>query len=280
MGPHTERFAPSPTGRLHLGHAFSALTAWEAARAAGGIFRLRIEDLDRGRSRAAFEAQIFDDLEWLGLSWPSPVVRQSERGDAYAAALDRLGEMGLTYPCGCTRRDILAASEAPQEGGPDGPVYPGTCRKSPPPPGAPVAIRLDMEKALTAAGPIRFREIGGGPAGETGNIETSHDCLTKKCGDVVLARKDAAASYHLAVVVDDAAEGVTHVTRGEDLFAATPIHVLLQRLLNLPTPAYRHHRLIRDETGKRLAKRADSVALAALRADGWTPEDVRTAVGL
>lgn len=280
MGSHTERFAPSPTGRLHLGHAFSALTAWDASVAAGGIFRVRIEDLDRGRSRQAFEDQIFEDLEWLGLSWPTPVIRQSERGDAYAAALARLEAMGLTYPCGCTRKDIMAAGEAPQEGGPDGPVYPGTCRRSPPPTGAPVAVRLDMEKAAEAAGPIRFREIGAGPAGETGDVETGRDWLIERCGDVVLARKDAAAGYHLAVVVDDAAESVTHVTRGEDLFAATPVHVVLQRLLGLPTPVYRHHRLIRDDAGKRLAKRADSVALAALRAEGWTPEDVRKAVGL
>lgn len=280
MRPHTERFAPSPTGRLHLGHAFSALTAWEAAVAAGGVFRLRIEDLDTGRSRPVFEEAIFGDLAWLGLSWPTPVVRQSARGEAYAAAIARLSAMGLTYRCGCTRKDILAASEAPQEGGPDGPVYPGTCRAAPPPAGAPVAMRLDMAKALKAVGQVRFREIGAGPAGETGEIETRHDWLAGKCGDVVLARKDAAASYHLAVVVDDAAEGVTHVTRGEDLFEATPIHVVLQRLLGLPTPVYRHHRLIRDAAGKRLAKRADSVALDALRAEGWTPGDVRKAVGL
>lgn len=279
MGPHTERFAPSPTGRLHLGHAFSALNAWAAAEAAAGVFRIRIEDLDRGRSRAKFEEAIFDDLAWLGLSWPEPVTRQSERGGAYADALLRLEAMGLTYPCSCTRKDILAASDAPQEGGPDGPVYPGTCRHAPPP-GGPVAIRLNMEKAVKTAGPIRFDEVGAGPAGETGGVETSHDWLIGACGDVVLARKDAAASYHLAVVVDDAAEGVTHVTRGEDLFSATPVHVLLQRLLKLPTPIYRHHRLIRDEAGRRLAKRTDSVALATLRDEGWTPEDVRKAVGL
>lgn len=275
---HVERFAPSPTGRLHLGHAFSALTAWEAARAAGGVFRLRIEDLDRGRARAAFEAEIFEDLRWLGLRWPEPVMRQSARGEAYAAALDRLGAMGLTYPCSCTRGDITAAGAAPQEGAEGGPAYPGTCRPRTggrAGPGA-AAIRLDMEAASSLAGPLAFREIGAGPGGETGEIVARPETL----GDVVLLRKDGAAAYHLAVVVDDAAEGISHVTRGEDLFAATSVHRLLQALLRLPTPTYRHHRLIRDGAGRRLAKRADDVSLAALRGAGWTPDDVRRAVGL
>ena len=292
---HVERFAPSPTGRLHLGHAYSALLAFEAARSAGGVFRLRIEDLDQGRARAAFEAGIEEDLRWLGLNWPEPVVRQSERGDAYRAALATLDAMGLTYPCICTRRDIRAAAEAPQEGapqevapqegapafGPDGAVYPGTCRGAPPPPPtSPYALRLDMAKAVGAVGPLRFREIGSGPAGERGWVDVDKQALVNQAGDVVLARKDAAASYHLAVVVDDAAERVTCVTRGEDLFAATPIHALLQALLGAPTPDYRHHRLIRDAAGARLAKRADSVALATLRTKGWTPDDVRAAIGL
>ncbi len=278
MSAHVERFAPSPTGRLHLGHAFSALTAWEAAQAAGGVFRLRIEDLDQGRARRDYEAGIIEDLRWLGLDWPEPVIRQSERGAAYAAALDRLAEMGLTYRCICTRRDILAAADAPQEGGPDGPVYPGTCRGRDVPPDAPHAIRLDLTRAAATVGDLAFEEIGDDPA-RRGRVPVDKDGLSASCGDVVLARKDAAASYHLAVVVDDAFEGVTHVTRGEDLFAATPVHILLQALLGLPTPVYRHHRLIRDETGKRLAKRADSAALATLRAEGWTPADVRRAVG-
>lgn len=279
MPAHVERFAPSPTGRLHLGHAFSALTAWEAARAAGGVFRLRIEDLDRGRSRSEYEAGIFEDLRWLGLSWPEPALRQSERSAAYDAALARLGAMGLTYPCVCTRRDILAATDAPQEGGPDGPVYPGTCRGRAVPPDAPHAIRLDMARAVAATPDLSFEEIGEA-ADRRGRIPVDKKWLVETCGDVVLARKDAAASYHLAVVVDDAFEAVSHVTRGADLFAATPIHVALQTLLGLPNPVYRHHRLIRDETGRRLAKRADSVALARLRDEGWTPADVRAAVGI
>lgn len=275
-----ERFAPSPTGRLHLGHAFSALTAWRAAEAAGGVFRLRIEDLDQTRARPEFEAGIFEDLRWLGLSWPEPVLRQSERAAIYRAALDHLTAAGLTYPCACTRRDILAAADAPQEGGPDGVIYPGTCRRAPPAGEGPFAIRLDMAKAAALTGPVTFTEIGADPGGEAGEMTVSPDVLIATCGDIVLARKDAAASYHLAVVVDDAAEGITHVTRGEDLFAATMIHVVLQRLLATPTPTYRHHRLIRDETGARLAKRADSVALAFLREKGWSPQDVREAVGL
>ncbi|MEL7466121.1 MAG: tRNA glutamyl-Q(34) synthetase GluQRS [Pseudomonadota bacterium] len=280
MPGHVERFAPSPTGRLHLGHAFSALTAWEAARAAGGVFRLRIEDLDATRARPEYERAIFDDLAWLGLDWPDPVIRQSERGDAYADALARLAAMGLTFRCACTRRDILAAAEAPQEGGPDGPIYPGTCRRAPPTGDGPFAIRLDMAAAAARVGPVSFREIGAGPNGEGGDVSVSSDAPIRGCGDVVLARKDAAASYHLAVVVDDAAEKVTHVTRGEDLFAATAIHVVLQKLLGLPTPVYRHHRLIRDAAGARLAKRADSVSIAALRERGWSAARIREEIGL
>ena len=280
MMRHVERFAPSPTGRLHLGHAFSALTAWDAARSANGLFKLRIEDLDQTRARPEYETGIFEDLAWLGLEWPTPIIRQSERAEAYAGALKRLNDLGLIFRCSCTRRDILAAADAPQEGGPDGPIYPGACRETPPPENVPVALRLDIARAAAIAGPLAFREIGEGPNGETGEIAFDPKDLIETTGDVVLMRKDAAAAYHLAVVVDDAYEGVTHVTRGEDLFSATPIHVLLQKLLDLPTPIYRHHRLIRDEAGKRLAKRADSLAIAKLREDGATPSDIRAAVGL
>lgn len=276
---HVERFAPSPTGRLHLGHAFSALTAAEAAKAADGVFRLRIEDLDQGRARAEFEAGIYEDLRWLGLTWPEPVMRQSERTDAYRAALERLAGSGVTYRCSCTRADIAAASEAPQEGAAYGPIYPGTCRDGGADPTLPAVIRLDIARAAEIAGPLAFREIGAGPMGERGEIAIKPERLIGETGDIVLMRKDAAA-YALAVVVDDAAEGVTHVTRGEDLFEATPPQRVLQRLLDLPALVYRHHRLIRDQTGRRLAKRADDVCLAALRAEGWRPEDVRRAVGL
>jgi len=275
------RFAPSPTGPLHLGHAFAALFAAGAATEAGGTFRLRIEDLDQGRARPEYDAGIVRDLAWLGLSWPEPVIRQSARGEAYRAALEHLEAAGLLYPCFCTRADIAAAADAPQ--GPEGPLYPGTCRALPARErqlriagGVPHALRLDAAKAAARAGPLTFTESGAGPLGERGRVTVDPLLL----GDAVLARKDAAAAYHLAVVIDDAFEGVTLVTRGEDLFAATHLQRLLQVLLGLPEPAYRHHRLIRDEGGKRLAKRDGARALSTLRAEGWTPADVRRAVGV
>ena len=276
---HRERFAPSPTGRLHLGHAYSALTVWDAAQAAGRQFLLRIEDIDASRARPEFEAAIYDDLRWLGLSWPEPVLRQSDNLAAYATALDRLTTGGLTYPCTCTRRDILSAMDDPQEGGPDGPIYPGTCRAGADP-DKPQAIRLKMAEAIAMAGRLSFAEIGYGPDGETGQIPVDPDWLIQHAGDIVLARKDAPTSYHLSVVVDDAAQGITHVTRGEDLFSATPVHRLLQTLLGLPAPIYRHHGLIRDEAGRRLAKRADDKAISIFRDDGATPNDIRLMVGL
>jgi len=267
------RFAPSPTGPLHLGHAFSALEADRLAREAGGTFQLRIEDLDQSRARPHFEAQIYDDLAWLGLRWPTPVMRQSDRGEAYAAALDRLWDMGLLYPCSCLRRDIEAAASAPQEGapliGPDGIVYPGTCRNKPKPRTRPNgALRLDMRLATKGIDTVCFSEGG------TRVITTARDMIDT-IGDVVLARRDMAAAYHLAVVVDDADQGITHVVRGEDLAPATPIHRLLQILLGLPEPHYHHHRLIRDDTGKRLAKRDDARALATYRAKGRSADDIR-----
>jgi glutamyl-Q tRNA(Asp) synthetase len=282
------RFAPSPTGPLHLGHAFSALLAFDMARAARGTFLLRIEDIDRARSRPAWEAQIEDDLRWLGLAWREPVMRQSERLPAYRAALAELWGRGLLYPCTCARRDIAAAAAAPHEGeppaGPDGIVYPGTCRARPrtgPLPEA-TALRLDMGRAVATLGPapLAFTETGAGPAGETGHIAIAPDLLVAGVGDVVLARREMGTSYHLAVVCDDAAQGVSHVTRGNDLFAATAIHVVLQRLLGLPTPVYHHHRLIRDDQGRRLAKRDDARALSLYREAGASPADIRRLVGL
>lgn len=254
-----------------------------------------MEDLDSVRSRLEWESAIFADLAWLGLSWEEPVLRQSTRAAAYSAALESLRARGLIYPCLCTRKDVAAALSAPQESkdslaspaaGPDGPAYPGTCRLHPPDPARlarePYALRLDMRRALAAleGAALEFVELEEGPQGETGRIRVDPAYLVEACGDVALARKDAPASYHLAVVVDDAFQGVTHVTRGRDLFAATAIHRLLQALLGLPTPFYRHHRLIRDAQGRRLAKRDGDRSLAALRAEGWTPEDVRRAVGL
>jgi glutamyl-Q tRNA(Asp) synthetase len=273
------RFAPSPTGPLHLGHACSALLAHDTARAAGGTFHLRIDDLDRSRARPEFETQIYDDLSWLGLDWPRPALRQSARLLRYRTALDTLWQMGLLYPCTCTRGDIRAAATAPQEGaplhGPDGLIYPGTCRPANPPDGplpTECALRLDMARALDRLDtPLRYREKD--------HVIRPRDMI-HAVGDVVLARRDMGASYHLAVVLDDADQAITHVIRGEDLQDATQIHVLLQCLLDLPTPAYHHHRLIRDETGRRLAKRDDAHAIATYRADGATPRDIRAMVGL
>ncbi|MGF1445151.1 MAG: tRNA glutamyl-Q(34) synthetase GluQRS [Pikeienuella sp.] len=286
-----ERFAPSPTGRMHLGHAFSALTAWRAARAAGGRFLLRLEDLDRSRVREEFARGIEEDLAWLGIDWDGPVLRQSTRVGAYRAALDHLRAAGLVYACRCSRRDIAAATAAPQEGadlpsGPDGPVYPGTCRGLGLAEADGHALRLDMARAVDALGGTRavealgFEEIGAGPRNEQGRIALAAARLTEQIGDVVLARRDGAVAYHLAVVVDDAHQQVSHVTRGEDLFTATEIHRLLQALLGLPVPIYRHHRLIRDAQGRRLAKRDDARALASLRAEGITPSEIRARLGL
>ena len=279
------RFAPSPTGPLHLGHAFSALTAYEAARAAQGQFFLRMDDLDPSRARPEWEAQIYDDLAWLGISWEAAVWHQSARLPRYRAALKRLWEMGLLYPCTCTRRDIQAAVSAPQEGaplhGPDGLIYPGTCRPETPPTGPmpeDAALRLDMARACALAGSFSFEETGAGPEGQSGLITPEN--LPQTVGDVILARRDMGAAYHLAIVIDDAEQDITHVIRGRDLFDATQIHVLLQRLLEVPTPTYHHHRLVRDDAGKRLAKRDDARAIATYRADGLTPRDIRMKVGL
>ena len=273
MAGRVTRFAPSPTGPLHLGHAYAALVAAER----GDRFLLRIEDIDGARCKPEFETGIYQDLEWLGLSWEKPVMRQSTRLSAYEAALAHLSGLGLTYHCSCTRGDIKAALSAPQEGGavigPDGPVYPGTCRTKRQTEGA---LRLNMAGAMARLGEIRFRETGM----RAGDHRCSNLQLIESIGDIVLARRDIGTSYHIAVVVDDAAQGITEVTRGEDLFDATAIHVVLQRLLGLPTPAYHHHRLIRDDTGKRLAKRDDARALAKYRAEGATAQDIRRMLGL
>ena len=270
------RFAPSPTGLLHLGHAFAALTA----AAAGERFLVRIEDIDAARARPEYESAIFEDLAWLGLTWETPVLRQSERMPVYRDALAVLEEKGLLYPCFCTRQDILNSGEAPH--GPDGPLYPGTCRSlsgaeraeritS----GKPFALRLDTAKAAALAGELFFEEKGLSPNGEHGRIEVD----PRLFGDVVLARKDTPTSYHLAVVVDDAFQGVDLVTRGNDLFAAAHIQRLLQALLGLPAPAYAHHRLILDEQGKKFSKRDRSVTLRSLREAGVTPEEIKARLG-
>jgi glutamyl-Q tRNA(Asp) synthetase len=273
------RFAPSPTGFLHLGHAHSALVGWRTARAAGGRFLLRIEDIDRTRCRREFTDAIFEDLAWLGLDWDGAVRVQSEHFADYRAALDRLAAQGLLYPCFCTRAAIKAemarADAAPH--GAEGPLYPGTCRSLAPEArerriaaGEEFALRLDVAKALALTGALSWQDEGAG-------------CVTADPlahGDVVLARKDTPTSYHLAVTVDDALQGVTLVTRGEDLFAATHIHRLLQALLDLPVPRYRHHRLLTDAAGRRYAKRDRAMTLRALRDAGRTPAEVRAMAGV
>ncbi len=282
------RFAPSPTGPLHLGHAYSAMLAHDMARAAGGSFLLRIEDIDRSRARPEWESLIFDDLHWLGLDWPEPVLRQSDRLGAYGAALDRLWAAGLLYPCRCSRRDIAGALSAPQEGvtvtGPDGPVYPGTCRPGPgwtpegPRPDG--VLRLDLARAMARIGGpgIGYWELGENRE-RLWQFRAIAQLLTD-VGDTVLSRTGMGTSYHLSVTVDDAAQGISHVVRGADLAEATFIHRILQDLLGLPAPVYHHHRLIRDETGKRLAKRDDARAIRLYRAEGLSPADIRALVSL
>ncbi len=278
----TTRFAPSPTGPLHLGHAYSALLAADLAQSQAGQFLLRIEDIDQSRARSHWEQQIYDDLTWLGLSWPNPVLRQSERLPHYASALRQLSALGLTYPCRCNRAEIEAAAGAPQEGvpqfGPDGRIYPGTCRHRPMAEATDQdVIRLNMRAALHSLGPLGFTETSEALGGRI-SIDPSH--LEAAVGDVILVRRNMGSSYHLSVVVDDAAQGITDVVRGADLFETTQIHVVLQTLLRLPVPRYHHHRLIRDEQGKRLAKRDDARAIAKYRQDGATPDDIRQMVGL
>ena len=270
---------------MHLGHALAAMTAHDLATQNGGEFIVRIEDIDRGRCRSEYEAAIFRDLEWLGLSWSSPVRRQSEHMEDYAAALDVLAAKELIYPCFCTRREIAAeigqSQGAPH--GPEGPLYPGTCKRLPESERKSrattetFALRLNLARAAASiGGQLRFFEDGQGPAGELGEILATPEDL----GDVVLARKDVRTSYHLAVTVDDALESISCVTRGNDLFFATHIHRLLQELLDFETPIYHHHGLVRDERGVRLATRHKAESLASLRLKGLTATDIRARLGL
>jgi len=282
------RFAPSPTGRLHLGHAYSALTAFLQAKARGGRFILRMEDIDQGRCREEYEQAICEDLAWLGVVWDGDVRRQSEHFSDYEAAIRRLDGMGVVYRCFRTRREIAEASaSAPHEPPADsGPVSRGSAHGraeegvADGEGGRPFAWRLSISACRELLGPefdrLSFTETGSGPDGETGLI----GARPGNSGDVVLARKDFPASYHLACVHDDALQGITHVIRGCDLFAATHIHVLIQRLLGFPSPIYRHHGLLMDTDGKRYAKRNRSVTLASLRAEGWRPEDIIKRIGL
>lgn len=275
------RFAPSPNGELHLGHARSALVSYEWARSRGGRFLVRIEDIDTARTREAFVSAIFDDLRWLGLTWEEPVLRQSAQFADYRAAAERLASMGLLYPCFATRTAILAASDQAKLD-PDGvPLYPGLSKGRPPEAierdrsaGLPFALRLDMERALAMA----QRKLGGELLTFTELDRDGHarvvEAHPERWGDAIIIRKDTPASYHLAVVVDDARQGITHVTRGRDLFAATDIHRLLQVLLDLPAPLYNHHPLVTDADGRKLSKSAGDTSLRALRAEGMTRDEV------
>ena len=271
------RFAPSPTGPLHLGHAYSALYGHRLAEAKNGLWLLRIDDLDHNRSKPEWTQQIFDDLRWLGLAWPEPVRFQSQKTASYQTALDALARAGVIYPCCCNRADIAQAAAAPQEGvpefGPDGRIYPGTCRhRSLSQAGVGDALRLNMRKAVKALQkPVTYEEFG---TQLSERITLKPEALIAQAGDVVLRRKDQRAAYHLAVVIDDDAQNITDVVRGADLSAATQIHVVLQQLLNIQTPRYHHHALIRDETGKRLAKRSDSEALSTLRKAGHSAQNI------
>jgi glutamyl-Q tRNA(Asp) synthetase len=280
---HVFRFAPSPNGYLHLGHAYSALINHQMAQTLGGTLLLRMEDIDIGRCRPEFEQAIYEDLRWLGLAWQEPVRRQSEHFDAYAAALARLTKDGLVYPCFCSRSEVgsVLTDQPDWPRDPDGsPLYPGTCkhlshaeRAARLASGQPAALRLDMEAALTrVAGrlgrPLGWREYGGGLQGREVTAEPA------LWGDAVLSRKDIPASYHIAVVVDDALQGVTDVVRGEDLFQATGLHRLLQVLLDLPAPCYHHHELLRDAAGRKLSKSLRAKSLRTLRHEGLTPEAV------
>jgi len=287
MTSHVFRFAPSPNGYLHLGHALSALRNFDLARAAGGRLLLRIEDIDAARCRPDYEQAIYDDLAWLGITWEQPVRRQSAHFDEYGAALARLDAMGLVYPSFESRGEIarlVAAREthAPWPRDPDGaPLYPGDARALAPSErrrrmeaGDPYALRLDMAAAIARTGALSWGETGA--ESEAGSVAAAPQIW----GDVVLARKETPTSYHLAVVVDDARQGVTHVVRGQDLFWSTSVHRVLQALLDLPAPSYHHHRLILDAEGKKLSKSTRATALRALRESGATAADIRRMVGL
>lgn len=289
MPPPVFRFAPSPNGFLHLGHAYSALLNFDLARETGGRLLLRIEDIDPIRCRPEFENALYEDLEWLGVSWERPVRRQSDHLEVYRDGLERLERVGLVYPAFESRSQIKALVQAkdkisawPRD--PDnGPLYPGDAKsmsskerdgkiRS----GAPYVLRVDMAAAVARAGKLSWTEEGAGPNGETGSVAANPN----QWGDVVLARKETPTSYHLSVVIDDALQGVTNVVRGVDLFWATGVHRLLQQLLDLPQPLYRHHPLVLDESGKKLSKSDAATGLRQLRANGATPETIRRLVGL
>jgi glutamyl-Q tRNA(Asp) synthetase len=289
MPPPVFRFAPSPNGFLHLGHAYSALLNFDLARESGGRLLLRIEDIDPTRCRSEFEAAIFDDLAWLGIQWEQPVRRQSEHLDLYRQAAERLAAEGLLYPAFESRAEIarLVAerdAQAPWPRDPDGaPLYPGEGKALSPDQraqriasGVAYALRLDTEAAQARSGDLSWQEQGEGPGGEQGTVAAHPDAW----GDVILARKETPTSYHLSVVIDDALQGVTDVVRGRDLFWSTSVHRLLQQLLGLPAPRYRHHRLVLDDAGRKLSKSTQATSLVELRGNGVTPAAIRRRLGL
>jgi glutamyl-Q tRNA(Asp) synthetase len=291
--PPVFRFAPSPNGTLHLGHALSALLNADMARAAGGRLLLRIEDIDETRCRPEYETAIHEDLAWLGLIFEQPVWRQSEHYGDYRAALSKLDVLGLIYPSFESRAEIAALvaereTQGPWPRDPDGaPLYPGAAKSMGAAErarrmagGEPYALRLDMQAALKRAGPLTWNESGAGPCGETGIIAADPAANPAHWGDVILARKGIPTSYHLAVVVDDASQGITDVVRGRDLFHATSVHRLLQALLDLPQPAYHHHRLILDNDGRKLSKSTNATGLRDLRRRGVAAAEIRKLVGL
>lgn len=272
------RFAPSPNGLLHLGHAYAAMVAHDYAREAGGRFLLRIEDIDTARTRPEYVQAILDDLRWLGLQWDGDPLFQSARFDEYATAIEKLKQMGVLYPCFCSRSDMRAAQEAGGFAkGPDGPIYPGTCRDLPPEQaaqkmaGEPHSWRLDIAKALAILEPLSSEPLPSGPLSWVDGRRGEQLADPAALGDVVIQPKDTPVSYHLAVTMDDARDGISDVVRGEDLFASTHVHRLLQALLELPVPRYYHHGILLDETGEKLSKSRASASLAVLRksyADG------------
>jgi glutamyl-Q tRNA(Asp) synthetase len=287
--PPVFRFAPSPNGYLHLGHAYSALLNFDLAQRSGGRFLLRIEDIDPTRCRPEYEAAIYEDLAWLGLSWETPVRRQSEHFGDYRRAVEQLSAQGLLYPAFESRAEIAKLVAERDAGGgwprdPDGaPLYSGGGKRLSPDErrrrlesGAPYALRLDMEMAAARVGDLCWTELGEGPNGETGSISARPQAW----GDVILARRETPTSYHLSVVIDDALQGVTEVVRGQDLFAATGVHRLLQHLLALPAPTYRHHRLVRDDRGHKLSKSSGSTGLRELRRSGAGAADIRSLLAM
>jgi glutamyl-Q tRNA(Asp) synthetase len=288
MPPPVFRFAPSPNGRLHLGHAYSALLNFDLARQSGGRFLLRIEDIDVPRCRPEYEQAIYEDLAWLGIVWETPVRRQSEQLDLYRRAVELLGDQGLVYPAFESRAEIVRmigqSPRKPWPRDPDGsPLYPGSAATLSPEQrearmreGEPFVLRLDSRVACGQAGALVWEEEGSGPGGESGQIAARPEAW----GDVVLARKETPTSYHLSVVIDDALQGVTNVVRGQDLFWATSVHRLLQQLLGLPAPVYRHHGLLRSEDGRKLSKSTQATSLQALREQGMSPQNIREMIGL